>query len=496
MRSPGRRRVLFRVDSSVALGAGHVVRCLAVSEELTQRAMAPVFASRRMATDAVDQIEAAGYPVVQMTGPITGELAEIGEQVPKSNAGRPFAAVVMDHYGLGAEWLTAARSLASRRIVIDDLANRPLPCEVIVNMNLGVGPRDYEGLAAPGTRLLLGQHFALLRPAFRASRAESRSPVGAVKNVLVSMGGSDPLNVTSRVVSAVRSALPTVQIEVVLGSLFQGESMAGPGIRVHRAIDSDAMARLMIDADLAIGAGGVTAWERCVLGLPSVILRLAPNQDGVATALGAFGAAVDGGPADVLDSDALSRLVRRVAEDRSQRQTLSDRGRDLVDGRGVERVAHHIDAVRVRRATMADTRLLLRWANDPETRAGSLNEDEIAYPDHVRWLENRLADPSCLLLIGMNGAGPLGQVRFDVRDSAAEVSISVAPEHRGTVGTLLLEAAIHRFRRWLPDVGLLAQVKLDNDRSRKLFERVGFSLVGDREGVLLYHASALPDAKS
>ena len=173
---------------------------------------------------------------------------------------------------------------------------------------------------------------------------------------------------------------------------------------------------------------------------------------------------------------------------------MSERASSLVDGRGVERLAHHLEGVRVRRATMGDARLLWNWANDPDTRAASFTPEPIPYPDHLRWLRDRLGDRSCLLLIGWKGAGPLGQIRFDSRGDEAEVSVSVAPEHRGTVGGLFLESAIGRFRRAKPRTAILARVKIDNEQSRRLFERAGFRLVGERKGILLYHASALADA--
>jgi spore coat polysaccharide biosynthesis predicted glycosyltransferase SpsG/ribosomal protein S18 acetylase RimI-like enzyme len=396
----------------------------------------------------------------------------------------------MDHYGLGAEWLKQVRPLAAQRLVIDDLADRALPCEVLVNPNLGAMPGDYTGLVPPAARLLLGTRYVLLRPQFLAARRAGRGPVGPVARVLITMGGSDPTDATATVVTAVRSALPDARIDVVLGALHKGEPILGPDINTHRAIGGEAMADLMREADLAIGAGGTTSWERCALGLPTVILRVARNQDTIARRLDAVGAAVDAGPVEQLDVAALSRLIRRLAEEPSIRQVISDRAWNLVDARGTERLAHYVEGVRVRRATMADAPLLWRWASDPDTRAASFTPDPIPYPTHLAWLRDRLVERTCLLLIGENGAGPLGQVRFDSREAGVEISISVAPEHRGAVGGLLLESAIRRFRRRVPRTDLLAHVKVGNEPSRRLFERAGFRLVGERGGILLYHAPA------
>jgi UDP-2,4-diacetamido-2,4,6-trideoxy-beta-L-altropyranose hydrolase len=485
--------VLFRVDASETIGIGHAVRCLTLSRELERRGIEPWFASVGPSGDLADQIEAGGYHSILLDGPASTEVAAIGASAPIDLKRKPFAALVLDHYALGAEWLSGARRLAARRLVIDDLADRRLPCEILVNQNLGAVRSDYLGLTAPSTRFLLGTRYAMLRPEFRAARAAGRRPAGTVERVLITLGGSDPADATRIAVHAVRAALPIARLEVVLGALYAGEPISGPGIRVHRAIDGGAMARLMVDADLAIGAGGTTSWERCAVGLPTLIVRLASNQNAIAHHLEAAGAGVDAGAAEKLDTAELSDLVRRLADDRSGRDEMGERAWNLVDGRGAERVAHHIDGVRVRRATMADARLLWHWANDPDTRAASFTPDPIRYPEHVLWLQGRLADRSCLLLIGWNGAGPLGQVRFDRREGEAEVSVSVAPEHRGTVGGLLLESAIRRFRRVSPRVDLVARVKRDNEPSRRLFERTGFRLAGERRGVLLYHAPASAD---
>lgn len=488
------RRVLFRVDASEAIGTGHLVRCLALADELARRGVEPSFASRRGAGDLLDEIDAHGYPAIRLDGTASKESAAIRMNAVVDGRRRPYGAIVVDHYRLGTEWLHAARRLATRRLAIDDLANRRLPCDIVVNPTLGAEPENYANLVAPATRLLLGVRYALVRPIFRTMRAPGRRPAGSVRNVLVSMGGSDAADTTTAVIVAVRSALPEARIEVVVGPLHTGKPVLGPGIHVHRAIEAVAMAKLMVNADIAVGAGGTTAWERCILGVPTVILRLAPNQDTIASRLDVAGAAVDAGPAEQLDGAVLSGLIRQLSDDRSRRDLMSDRARNLVDGRGVERVAHHLEGVRVRRATMADANLLWRWANNPDTRSASFNQEPIPYLDHVLWLRDRLTDRTCLQLIGWNGAGQLGQVRFDIRDGDAEVSIAVAPEHRGTVGGLLLESAVRRFRSGSPSANVIARVKIDNGPSRSLFEHAGFQLVDERRGVLRYHLAASVDA--
>ena len=485
------RRVLFRADASPRIGSGHVVRCLALAAELERRGTPTVFATRDGPGSLSDLMAAGGSSVIALHAHPEGEVAEIAACTPGPEAGR-YPALVMDDYELGDDWLRRSRGLARRRFVIDDLANRQLPCEVLVNPSLAVSADEYADVTQPGTELLLGTRYALLRPAFAAARAAGPRPAGAVTRILVSMGGGDPWGASVRAVAAARSAVAEARVDVVLGALHAGPREFGPGVEVHEAIDAAAMANLLASSDMVIGAGGTSSWERCCLGRPSIVVRVAANQDANVDRLAAIGAAIDAGPVDALDTERLAGLIRGLAANTAARRAMIDTAWKLVDGRGVERLANHIEGVRLRRATMKDVRLLWEWANDPGTRAASLHPDSIPFADHERWLRDRLADRSCLLLIGENGAGRLGQVRFDRRDEGVEISISVAPEHRGTVGGLLLASALRRFRTWSSDPEVYARVKVDNVPSRRIFERAGFHLAAERYGVLTFRASLAP----
>lgn len=134
-------------------------------------------------------------------------------------------------------------------------------------------------------------------------------------------------------------------------------------------------------------------------------------------------------------------------------------------------------AVTVRRATHQDGALLLAWRNDPETRANSVHQEMVRPEEHETWLARKLADPRCLLLVGLDGAGaPVGQVRFDVdRGGGAEASITVAPEQRGQgFGTPLLAAACAEAFRALDVRSIRALIRRDNRASRRIFEQAGF----------------------
>ncbi len=473
------RAVLFRCDASSEIGLGHIVRCHALADELARHGLEPWFATRSPDGLGLNEIRRHGHRIIPTAEPSPDEVSAIeSATVQPSFRRRRFRAVVMDHYDLDARWLVEAQRLADRLVVIDDLANRALPCDLLVNGNLGFQPTHYAELVPPRTNLLLGPRYALLRSNVAVAHAETMDRQhGEIRTVLMTFGGTDQSRVIAMSIEAVRLALPDAAIDLVVGS-SRGVpgSIDHPALRIHVAVGDDVMTRLMLDADLAIGAGGMTALERCAVGLPSIAIRLAPNQDVVVNGLLAAGATVDAGPVDGLAVEALAAYILAVARDPGIRSELATRGWELIDGRGAIRVAHHIEGVKVRQATLRDAHRLWAWRNDPDVRAASTRSGRIPFEDHLRWLRDTLRDPARLLLVGWNGAGQLGQVRFDRQDNEAEVSISVAPEHRGTVGGLLLRAGIRHFRRKWPQHVIRARVKADNEPSRRLFEHAGFEL--------------------
>ena len=199
----------------------------------------------------------------------------------------------------------------------------------------------------------------------------------------------------------------------------------------------------MRDADLAIGAPGMTSWERCCLGLPTIALVLAENQREVAEALARSGAAEVA--AGVVD---LPRVLASLIDDPDQRLAMTAAAAAIADGKGTERVitalatpradVANAGQVRIRSATTADSEALWLWRNDPATREASRTQKPVPWPDHSAWLERTLAGADRHLLIAERNGHALGVVRFDRLPGAEpshEVSINLRPDARGGSGT-------------------------------------------------------------
>lgn len=306
-------QVAFRTDASLEIGTGHVMRCLTLADALRERGAVCRFVCRELPGNLIADIRLRGYqtlvlpsPTFSYTPPVVAPAHAAWLCVPAAlDAEETLAALgagvdwlVLDHYAVDAAWESALLPACQRMLVIDDLADRPHLADMLLDQNLGRRDADYEALLPAGCRRLIGPAHALLRPEFAASRAASlaRRQAGKLRQVLISMGGVDKDNATGAALAALPlGLLPSdCRIIVVMGAhapwrdvvATQVEDLPWPSEMRVAVAD---MATLIADSDLAIGAAGTSAWERCCLGLPTLTVVLADNQQSGAAALQAAG---------------------------------------------------------------------------------------------------------------------------------------------------------------------------------------------------------------
>lgn len=208
--------------------------------------------------------------------------------------------LIVDHYALDMRWEVAMRAACERLMVIDDVADRSHACEVLLDQNLGRKATDYASLVPQTCQLLVGPSYALLRPEFSALRQVSldRRHNPQLKRLLITMGGVDKDNATGQVLQALKQCeLPNdCSIVVLMGAcapwLAEVKRMIGDmPWKTEILINVRDVGRLMLQSDVAIGAAGGTSWERCCLGLPTMMIVLAENQRSAAKFLEENGAA-------------------------------------------------------------------------------------------------------------------------------------------------------------------------------------------------------------
>jgi len=312
-------KVVFRADASIKIGTGHVMRCLTLADELRRQGHECRFICRAHPGHLGDLVTTKGHGLTLLTAPAAKEpdprdsssdnYAQWLGAPWQEDASQTLDAVktlkpdwlVVDHYALDAEWERVLANAAGNIMVIDDLANRPHECAVLVDQNFGREAADYDELLSAGCQRLIGPRYALLRPEFAQLREQSlkRRQHLELKRILVSLGGVDRTNVTGQVLEVLaKSSIPaSTEMDIIMGSaaphLNEVQQLAARlPFKATVSVDVKNMAERMMLADLAIGAAGSTSWERCCLGLPTLLMVLAENQVAVAKALAAAGAAI------------------------------------------------------------------------------------------------------------------------------------------------------------------------------------------------------------
>jgi UDP-2,4-diacetamido-2,4,6-trideoxy-beta-L-altropyranose hydrolase len=363
-------KITFRVDASLQMGSGHVMRCLTLADALAAQGAQCHFISRALVGNLLALIRQRGYAVDGL--PASTDLTQVAtvEYVKNDSANRneydgwlgvswikdaeQTRAIVeklqpdwlvVDHYALDHRWEAALRPHCKKLMAIDDLADRVHQCDLLLDQNLGRQPQDYASLVPAQCKVLTGPQYALLRPEFAALRAYSlqRRQRPALKQLLITMGGVDQPNATGQVLQALKGCtLPKeCRITVVMGLQApwlqqvraQAQDMPWP---TEVFVNISDMAQRMAESDLAIGAAGSTSWERCCLGVPTLLVVLADNQRLSAKALcEAKAGHLIGNVSDIASQ--LSRTFDSLLHDSGMEQ-MGAAAKMLSDGRGVDRV--------------------------------------------------------------------------------------------------------------------------------------------------------------
>lgn len=365
--------LVFRTDASCQIGTGHVIRCLTLARELRERGAECLFVCRAHDGHLIEQIELddfqtiilprmdADHPNCEDNQPHMMHAHWLGsdwridaQQTISAIKESPVDWLVIDHYALDVQWERELRPYTKRILVIDDLADRKHDCDLLLDQNLGREGSDYSGLIQPGIETLIGPKYALLRPEFSQWRERSlaRRTQPKFRNLLITLGGVDKDNLTGELLTELSTCeLPDdLQITVILGLRApwiedvqaKAASMPHP-TKVLLGVSN--MANWMAESDLAIGSAGGTAWERCVLGVPTVVVVQAENQKSGAEALQANGAAI------LVDNVQQIGCLLKSLNDKTIRSTflveIGNAAANVTDGQGVQRVARVMCGIHV-----------------------------------------------------------------------------------------------------------------------------------------------------
>ncbi len=469
--------VLFRVDASVSIGTGHVMRCLTLAEALRARGTTCTFLCAELPGHMNGWIGEKGFEVLT--------LAEDSAFSPSSAIdrleGKCFDWLVVDHYGLNAEWESAMRPSAQRVLVVDDLANRHHDCELLLDQNYFPSPVGrYNHLTPAHCSLLAGPGYALLRPDFALAGGDTTRREN--ERVLVFFGGSDPAGATLKALEALRGLKrPTLAVDVVVGNSNPQKTVVQAlcrelGASFHCQVDN--MAELMGRATLSVGAGGTATWERLSAGLPAIVLTIADNQVEITRNLAHDGYLLYLGSHEEVNEATIARQIEALLDNPALRAFLSRHGRELVDGQGANRVARILcqPPLTLRQAEPSDCEQVFTWRNDESNRRFALDPAEIDWETHAAWFNRTLANPHRVLLIGESKGEPVGVLRYDLDGEGAVVSVYLVPGTHGRgFGTALLEEGSRWLQKNCPGIRYIDATILDgNQASLKAFRKAGY----------------------
>lgn len=404
--------------------------------------------------------------------------------------------LIIDDYGRDEVFEAELRSIARCVVVLDDQTGRRHYCDLLIDA--AVDDADaYRNLVGDSTQFLVGSRYALVRAEILALRrgAMEQRRYRDVTNILISFGATDPAGLTLKLIEAVDKALPALMtITIALSSRARDiealQSRIADSGRIRLLIDAE-MGEVIAASDVAIGAGGVGAFERAALGLPGVIVRAVENQTGVARLLTSAKAGLDGG---VPDHNFVPRVIQQLAiliDDAGLRRDMAAAAALLVDGRAASRIhlacgrpaKVSVDTeVHLRAAEPADADWLLALQHEPATRRFARNPEPPSREQHMRWLAGTFEKRSSVLAIVETNGVPSGMIRLDRSTFFSDehphyevsIAVSTAFHHRG-VGS----AALGLIGALYPGAILDAFVLPENLASLRMFLRAGYIDVGN-----------------
>ena len=507
-----RLKVVFRVDASLVIGTGHVMRCLTLAQVLKENGANVEFICRKHKGNLIDKICSSGFNVHEL-----GLLEEI--KVDNKLTYSPWLSVtqqqdaddcvdilkaekldwlIVDHYALDEQWQKKLKPYYEKLIVIDDLADRKHQCDILLDQTFGRQQEDYLTLTPEDCKLLLGSQYALLRPEFTEWRGVSleRRSKPEFKQLLINMGGVDVDNVTEKALDELKICnLPNdLKITVVMGdSAPHLESVKSKAIvlpyKTEVKVDVDNMAEIMANSDIAIGAAGSTTWERCCLGLSTIQIVTAKNQQ--------FSA-------QTLARQNIVKLVNKIKEvvyllESAFKwiENISSSALEVCDGMGSYKVFNKMTDCKITLEKFGEVELCnyinlnesdklqaLNMRNHIRIKKWMHNQGSISEEDHFGFIENLEIDTVRRYFLIKQKDNIIGSINFSKInfENSLELGIYTNPFFQIKDAGRLLESAASQYA--FIEIGvkkIKLEVYSDNERAVNFYKKCDFNLINTKK---------------
>lgn len=457
-------------------GYGHISRCMAFADEIKQRGINVLFIVNgdENAPSLVGSYSIAVFDWRVEKERLMHFLSEADQ-------------VIIDSYLADVEVYKMVEEIVGCCVYIDDYNRIEYPPGIVMNGTVGAELLDYP--VNKEIIYLLGKEYVIVRQAFRLPLS-SKHISDTIKTILITFGGTDPKELTLPVLLKVCEWYPDSIKNVVLGAAMSKQkeitkiAETKDGVELFYNVDAETMKELMLQSDVAISAAGQTINELAIAGLPSVIFKVADNQDNNIAgwlSLGFIDRFIDS-TKEWRDDELKSAL--KCLEEKSEREKHSKRGISVLDGRGVERIIKKLlyqyfcSNVHISPAKEKDLMPLFELATDKVVRKNSFSTNEITIEEHTGWFHKVLADTHRKLYVIYAKDDFVGQVRFDEEENDAVISIGIVSLFRGLgLASDILKMTVKQYFRETPKINsVFAYVKADNVASQQAFMNAGFEV--------------------
>lgn len=488
--------LVIRADSIQQIGTGHIMRCIALGQAWKDQGGQVIFFSHCESIVLQQFIRDEGFELVEVKKkhPDAFDLVQLESYLQQCDKASEKTWVALDGYHFTLDYQKKIRNTGYRLMVIDDYNHLPeYYADVLLNQNIGAEQINYN--CNSDCVKFLGYKYAMLRRDFRQCKVFKRKAPVKAKNILITMGGADPDNITLKVINALKKLNdPELDIRVIIGPSNPNRASLEDAIKdfkseiVFVSPSPDKMPDLMAWSELAITAGGSTCWELCFMQVPTLVIITAKNQENICQALEKSGMARCLGWHNELMPDNVVIELKKVINDSEVRHQMLEKAKDSIDGKGLNRILRQllIGELRLRPATINDREQLWNWVNDPLVRENSFSSGPISREEHTDWFKHKINDTFTIhYIVESNWSGVIGQIRFDIIDDVADIDYSIAAFYRGLgIGKYLVQKGIRKLKKdYHGSLIFQGRVKQQNMVSNQIFESLGFiKRISDQNG--------------
>lgn len=480
-------KVLIRCDAHLSIGTGHVMRCLAIAQELADSGHHPYFAFSTVADQIISRLKKEGFDYFVIKAK-RGSLADARQTIKL--AGQIGAVwVITDGYHFKTDYQWFIKQAGFDLLCVDDVAGCRYVADIILNQNPGFSRSDYS--AGINTKFLLGPNYALLRREFHMAGKKQQCKKN--NNILVTMGGTDPNDLTSQVLEALIT-VALDKVTVLIGSMNPNKEHIKKIVQkfpfpVELITDAENVVPYMKRARLVIHAAGSTSWELAYFGVPSICFILAENQEPVASALAKAEYSVNAGWFSAFSPKKMRQMIVSLLDNKQKMSRMAAAGRRLVAGLGPRSVVEAMiekmsEKTRLKPASSADMKNLFNWRNDFRIRKNFFDQAPVSWDQHQKWFKDKIRESETSIYTAFYGNEKVGSIRFERKEGRLKTSIMLNPAYLGRgLGRLIIKKGVKKFignKRLLEPIR--AEIKNDNIASIKAFKGAGFRYAGRGSG--------------